>query len=835
MIARFRALWARLQERPDSEHEQAVVRVAVGLVLTAYLVAAVLFLPPAERPGAPLWLGLSAFFLSSLLLFWHLIRHPGISVTRRLLGATNDVLGVTASMWLVGEHTAPFVLVYVWITLANGFRFGKRYLLFALGASVAGFVTVMAGTPYWRDNVSMGAGLLVGMVAISVYVLKLVGRMSDALARAEEANQAKRRFISVVSHEMRTPLNSIIGMSDLLADSPLSTEQGEMTRTIATSSRALLGLVEDVLDFSKIEAGKLVLSPVDFDLHALINTAARIVTPQAEAKGLDFSLSVMPDVPPDLRGDPHYVQQVLVNLLNNAFKFTERGSVVLHVSCAGRAEGTKVRVRFAVRDTGIGIDAAHLERIFDSFTQADDSTTRRFGGTGLGTTISKQLVELMGGRIGVESTPGVGSTFTFELDFEVRGDGAARADDTRIAGMRVLLVGIPAFDRDYIVSSLERWKAEASEANDPERAGSALREAHLGGAPIRVVMMYAADCAAAERQLASLRRAAGSHLEQVVLCAPNGADLLEAFPAGCRSAVALPVRREQLFNVLHSAAADDVGEGVVFLRDYLRRRERACRYHVLVVDDTGSNREVLARILERGGHSVRAVESADAALDLLEREGFELAIFDRNMPGRSGVEAIQVVRLLEANGPRMPIIMLSGDATPEAQEEARAAGADLFMSKPVEPARLLDAIAKLGEGQCIATRAPEPATGVPRPAALVLNPETIALVAELGNSEFLQRLIDVFMEDTATLLDQLDVAVRAGRAEDARLDLHAIKGSAASLGTDRLASACDELRVMEEGEMRFRGAVALRVLRGEFEAACRALAAFLQTRESSSG
>jgi HPt (histidine-containing phosphotransfer) domain-containing protein len=157
------------------------------------------------------------------------------------------------------------------------------------------------------------------------------------------------------------------------------------------------------------------------------------------------------------------------------------------------------------------------------------------------------------------------------------------------------------------------------------------------------------------------------------------------------------------------------------------------------------------------------------------------------------------------------------------------------MSKPVEPARLLDAIAKLGEGQCIATRAPEPATGVPRPAALVLNPETIALVAELGNSEFLQRLIDVFMEDTATLLDQLDVAVRAGRAEDARLDLHAIKGSAASLGTDRLASACDELRVMEEGEMRFRGAVALRVLRGEFEAACRALAAFLQTRESSSG
>jgi two-component system sensor histidine kinase RpfC len=838
MIERLRALRARLRQRPDSEHEQAIVRVAVGLVLTAYMVPEALFSTPDAGIGPALWAGIVAFFASSVLLFVHLLRHPRVSVGRRLIGATNDVLGVTASMWLVGEHTAPFVLVYVWITLANGFRFGKRYLLFSLALSVAGFVSVIALTEYWRENLSMGIGLLVGMIAISLYVLTLVRRMSDAIQRAEAANQAKRRFISVVSHEMRTPLNAIIGMSDLLADSRLDGDQTDMVRTITTSSRALLGLVEDVLDFSKIEAGKLNPTIVDFDLHALINTAVHILAPQARAKGLDFSHAVMSDVPPDLRGDPHYIKQVLINLLNNAVKFTERGSVTLHVSALPPSRPGTARVRFAVSDTGIGIAPEHIDRIFESFTQADGSTTRRFGGTGLGTTISKQLVELMGGHVTVESRPGFGSTFAFELDLEVRGDfDEAGRDDSTLAGLQVMLVGVPRFDRDRIVSLLQRWRARGVERADAESAGRALRDAHGRGEAVRAVIMYAKDRADAETKLAALRRLAGSHVDQVILCAPSGSDLLKVFPAGCRSAVALPLSRGQLYNALHAAAADDLGDGVVFLRDYLRKREQARRYRVLVVDDTGSNREVLARILERGGHAVSAVGSADAALDLLERETFDVAVFDRNMPGKGGVEAIQCVRLLELGRTRMPLIMLSGDATREAQEEARAAGADLFLSKPVEPARLLDAIAKLGEGRPVTpltekSAAPE----TPRSRVPVLNLETVRLVADLGGPEFLRRLIEVFLDDTRRLLDELDRAVRGGRAQEARLHLHAIKGSAASLGTDRLAAACDELRGMQAGEFRFRGDAAMRTLRSEFEAACTALLNFeISRRASSSG
>src|SRR5207253_6727136 len=248
---------------------------------------------------------------------------------------------------------------------------------------------------------ALGIGLLIGLIAVSLYVLSLVRRMFDALARAEAANLAKRRFISMVSHELRTPLNAIIGMADLLRDTSLNREQADMLQTLRGSSRILLGLIEDVLDFSKIEAGKLLLEKTDFDLHALVNSTCRMLAAQAATRGIEFVVSIMPEVPPAVRGDPYHLRQILINLAGNAVKFTERGSVTVHVSAQSEAESS-VRLKFSIRDTGIGIPPEAHARIFDSFAQADQSTTRRFGGTGLGTTIAKQLVGLMGGEIGLE-------------------------------------------------------------------------------------------------------------------------------------------------------------------------------------------------------------------------------------------------------------------------------------------------------------------------------------------------------------------------------------------------------------------------------------------------
>ena len=366
-----------------------------------------------------------------------------------------DVGTLTWCMAFLDERAAPLFLVYVWVTLANGFRFGARHLIDALVLSVLGFSLVLWISDFWQAHLALGAGLMLGLVALSLYVLSLVKRMFDALARAEAANQAKRRFISVVSHEMRTPLNAIIGMADLLRDTQLNREQADMLQTLRGSSRVMLGLVEDVLDFSKIEAGKLVLDHSDFDLHALVNSTCRIVAAQAAAKNVEVVVSIMPEVPPAVRGDPHYLRQVLINLASNAVKFTEHGSVTVHVSAQGETE-TKVRLKFSVRDTGIGIAPEAQARIFESFAQGEQSTTRRFGGTGLGTTIAKQLVELMSGRIGLESAVGLGSTFWFEVELDKQPE-RAEVVAGELADTRVMLVGVPAEQREVLEQALSGW------------------------------------------------------------------------------------------------------------------------------------------------------------------------------------------------------------------------------------------------------------------------------------------------------------------------------------------------------------------------------------------
>ena len=313
------AVRRRLAARADTEHEQAVVRLVLGLFILGYLL-----IGAAATQFQPTFYVMAGYLAVAALLVWRILASPTESPARRVFAAALDLGTVTWLMAFIGERAAPLFLIYVWVTLANGFRFGSRYLAVSLAISATGFEVVLLVTPFWQEHSAVGYGLLIGFVLLGLYVRSLVTKLFDALARAEAANQAKRRFISVVSHEMRTPLNAIIGMADLLRGTPLTREQADMLQTLRGSSRLMLGLVEDVLDFSKIEAGKVVVEKSDFDLHALVNSTCRIVAAQAAAKGLDFVVSTMPEVPPAVRGDPHYLRQVLINLSANAVKFTER-------------------------------------------------------------------------------------------------------------------------------------------------------------------------------------------------------------------------------------------------------------------------------------------------------------------------------------------------------------------------------------------------------------------------------------------------------------------------------------------------------------------------------
>ena len=828
-------LRARLKARPDTEHEQGVLRLIITALGSLYLLPDAL----AHRDAMPLY-AMSVCFLLALIIFLRIAYSTKVSPARRVFAQFADVAAISWYMGFFGESAAPLFLLYIWVTLGSGFRFGPKYLVSELAMSVVGFAVVIYLNEFWRAHVALGIGLLIGMIAVSTYVLSLVRRMFDAVARAEAANLAKRRFISMVSHEMRTPLNAIIGMADLLRDTPLSREQADILQTLRGSSRVMLGLIEDVLDFSKIEAGKVTLEKTDFDLHALVNSTCRIVSAQAAAKGVEFVVSIMPEVPPAVRGDPHHLRQVLINLAGNAVKFTEKGSVTVHVTVQAETEAM-VRLKFSIRDTGIGISPEAQSKIFDSFTQADDSTTRRFGGTGLGTTIAKQLVLLMGGRIGVESAIGLGSTFWIEVDLEKQPERAG-AGEGRLAGARVMLVGFPAPERAALEEALSGWGAQPVPAATVEEGVARLVAEISLAKPYYSALLYASgeDLTLAQR----FRRAAPNPAPPTILAVPREADVrrFEVLSSGFASVLELPFDKRRLFNVLHSVTAgEEVGEGVVRLQDYARRgAAAAARVRVLVADDNPTNREVAGRILERAGHAVVLVNDGEQALDAIERDEYDLVILDRNMPGMGGMEALQALRLMTRGRERLPVIMLSADVTPEAKREALEAGADAFLSKPIETVRLLDEIQALAGARSEAAGRPEAPTPLHRPAARaatpVVNAETLGHLEELGSSlAFVEKLIGVFLADNSAILDRIERVLAGRDYHEFRSLVHAMKGSSASMGTDRLTRLCSSLGSLSDAELRLQAPALRRALGEELAAARAQLESYVQERRKSVG
>ncbi|MCR6686868.1 ATP-binding protein [Pseudoxanthomonas sp.] len=413
-------LKARLSHRPDSEHGQALVRIALIVLILGYV------LLPSSRAGldADQYRDVLAIVLTglglSLGIFAALLAHPARSDGRRAVGMLADYGLMAAGMIRMGEPLAWIYVVIMWVTVGNGLRYGNRYLLLAVAMALASFGTVLALTGYWAQPAvrGLGLGLLAGLAAVPLYLSSLLRQLTRATEEARRASEAKSRFLANMSHEFRTPLNGLAGMSELLATTRLDDEQRECVRTIQASSRSLLALVEDVLDISAIEAGKLKLDLEDFSPRELLAGIGLILQPQARAKKLDYLVVIDEQVPELVRGDAGHLRQVLLNLVGNAVKFTDQGRVrvdVMQVPAA--ADDPRVRLRFSVTDTGIGVPEAMRERLFDAFEQADGSLARRYGGTGLGTTIAKGLAEAMGGRIGFESTAEGGSRFWVEIPF----------------------------------------------------------------------------------------------------------------------------------------------------------------------------------------------------------------------------------------------------------------------------------------------------------------------------------------------------------------------------------------------------------------------------------
>ncbi len=814
---------AQLSSRPDSEHEQAILRLSISAVLIGYIF---LRLGGESTPsGLAGWrwpLSSLYLFLATGIFAWILIR-PGINIPRRLLGAVADIGMSSYGMAVTGDIGTVVFGVYLFVTFGNGFRYGKPYLFFSQALSIAGFMFVMATNEYWKSHVNMGIGLLISLVILPLYVSTLLTRITEARKRAEDASNAKSRFLAVMSHEMRTPLNGIIGVNSLLATTKLDEEQRDLANTMHNSAKVLLSLIENVLDISKIEAGKLTTEMIDFDLHALANSTTKILQPQAHAKGLLLNLQIHPRVSYLLRGDPHHLRQVIINLVGNAIKFTQYGEVLLRVGVVNE-NLDEIRLRFEVIDTGIGIAFDAHARIFDSFTQADQSTTRRYGGTGLGATISKQLVELMGGNIGLSSIEGKGSTFWFELPLTKQKVSIEVAEKMfRLDHSRVLILSGSDHDAALIGGHLTGWGATHVRAKN---LAGALELIGHGDRSFDVAIVDASSIVD-ENEVAQQIISRNKLSRRIALLLINAQiSLRNAHRSNLSAYSALlenATDKSLLFNAIHAAAnlgdAQATADVIPLARKHAEQVQSKQRLRILVADDNATNQKVLQKLLERAGHLTHIVENGEEALDALEQSEFDIAVVDMHMPIMGGVEVAKFYRFVDRKLPRMPFIILTANATAEAMEECRQAGIDAFLTKPVENHNLLATIEKLTSGEKTTYAIERTDVSSPRanekidlsqPKANVLNLVTLRELEQLGNDgRFLESLINGFIFDSEALVGKMKIALGIAQYEEFKDLAHGLKGSAGSIGAVALFEASSQVLALSHQELDGEGAAIL--------------------------
>jgi two-component system sensor histidine kinase RpfC len=845
-----RHAWEILSRRPDTEHEQALIRVilatATFLYLRTYWTGSLgRHLTPEE---SLLFWTAAIFPLFSFLLFFLITVSSGISPYRRLLGIIADLCLAAYGISVVNHAGAPLYVIMLWVIFGNGFRYGRKYLFVSAAVGTVSFGAAIFENPYWSDKFPLGIGLQLGLVMLPLYISALLKKLTIAGKRAEEANRAKNRFLANMSHEMRTPLNGIIGMLDLLKGTPLSTEQEELTNTIDDSAHTLLFLMQDVLDLSKIEAGKVSVEVSDFDLYAVVKHTVASVEPQARFKGIDTFLRVPSNVPFLLRGDPRLLRQVLLNLLGNALKFTEKGEVGVRVTLESETP-RQATLRFEVVDTGIGISAEAQRRIFDRFTQADESITRRFGGTGLGTTISKEIVEMMGGTIGVRSEPGKGSTFWFTMEIAKQSrqeDEAAPA--AALVDRRALLLSSVPETAEILRAHLSGWGIHVTTVDRSAQAFARIVGASNAGTPFDFVLAVSDGM---DMDMAGFARAvrSDSTIQESRLILVTGREDGEEPVAvdGYSAALPTPVDKRMLFNALHfsrTGTPGDVPSMGNLAEKYRKKSGGGRKLRILVAEDNRTNQMVIGKILERAGHGFRIVANGEEVLDAMKEETFDIALLDLHMPVMGGVEAAKLSRFMSPGSPRMPIVALTADATAEARAECEAAGMDACLTKPIDTRKLFDLIETLVPGGGAVRRSPE--EGAPGPAEETatampkdpeeppcLDPRYLQELSDLGgNSDFVVRLAWTFLKGSKEKVRGLERAVADRDLEKARELAHALKGNSGQIGALALMRACELFSGISAGELERSGEAYLEEVKEGLSRARTALDEYLGTRNS---